>query len=161
PLSPDKKKKKSTWRTAVFSLCMSVSFALLLILFGPLIYFRYFNHDVVPVKPTEAGSVLGGDFQQTATSSAMVAKKEMEKPPQEAGLPDGNWVIIPKIGVDTEIIDSKDPNAALIKGVWRVPDFGQPGATNEPMILAAHRFGYNWWWTSDYWKYHSFYLLPQ
>jgi hypothetical protein len=28
------------------------------------------------------------------------------------------------------------------------------------MILAAHRFGWEWWWQSDYWKYNSFYLLP-
>ena len=30
-----------------------------------------------------------------------------------------------------------------------------------PIILAAHRFGWDWWWQTDYWKYNSFYYLPE
>jgi sortase (surface protein transpeptidase) len=47
------------------------------------------------------------------------------------------------------------------KGVWRVPEFGVPGDARQPMILTAHRWGYKRWWGSGYWKYHSFYELPQ
>lgn len=42
------------------------------------------------------------------------------------------------------------------------PDYGKPGDEyNLPIILAAHRFGWDWWWQTDYWKYHSFYNLPE
>jgi hypothetical protein len=54
-----------------------------------------------------------------------------------------------------------DENEALDKGVWLVPDFGRPGDTTQPIIAAAHRFGWDWWWKTDYWKYNSFYLLTE
>jgi len=81
-------------------------------------------------------------------------------PPQDPTLPEGEWITIPRIGVRTQLRETHDPEEAMQLGVWKVPDFGDPGQLNYPMIVAAHRFGWDWWWQSDYWKYHSFYLLP-
>ena len=48
----------------------------------------------------------------------------------------------------------------LERGVVRIPDFGRTGDRDLPMILAAHRFGFRWWWENDYARQHSFYYLP-
>lgn len=146
--------KGSKVRQSVFLACMALSFILLAVLFGPILYFRFFTHEVVPVQTQETGTPLGGEF------TAPNPEVEVQKPPRDENLPEGNWLIIPRIGVNTEILESKVPEESLIKGVWRVPEFGDPGDPTEPMILAAHRYGYNWWWKGEYWKYHSFYLLP-
>lgn len=143
-------------RQTLFAAFMGMSLVLLLLLFGPLVYFRFFAHEVVPVQTQDVGTPLGGEF-----TPPVQAERQIQKPPQEESLPEGNWVIIPRIGVRTEILESEVPEESLVKGVWRVPEFGQPGDNDEPMILAAHRYGYNWWWKGEYWKYHSFNLLPE
>jgi len=148
--------KSKSVRAIIFTALMSLSFALIVGMFGPVIYFRFFGHETVPIQATETGTLLGGKFQQPVTP-----ERKIEKPPQDENLPEGSWLIISRIGVRTEILESKTPEESLIKGVWRVPDFGQPGDTKQPLILAAHRYGYNWWWRGEYWKYHSFYLLPE
>ena len=85
---------------------------------------------------------------------------------KDVSLPEGHYVTIPKIGVDTVIWEGEDGNyeKALKKGVWRVNDFGFPAETlakdgRKPMILAAHRFGYLEW-TQEYRLRNSFYKLP-
>lgn len=142
-------------RTAVFVTFMALSFLLLAVLFAPTLYFRFFSHEAVPVQAEETGTPLGGEFTPPAPE-----QRQAQLPPQEENLPEGNWVVIPRIGVNTEILESEVPEESLAKGVWRVPEFAKPGETTAPMILAAHRFGYNWWWKGQYWKYHSFNLLP-
>jgi hypothetical protein len=82
-------------------------------------------------------------------------------PVQNPDLPTGSWLSIPRIGVYSEMHATLDENEALDKGVWLVPDFGRPGDTTQPIIVAAHRYGWDWWWKSDYWKYNSFFLLTE
>lgn len=55
---------------------------------------------------------------------------------------DGNWLIIPSIGVDTKILES--PSLSILdreEGVWHDPLSKNP---NEPgnMVIAGHRFQY-------------------
>ena len=77
-------------------------------------------------------------------------------------LPKTNRLIVPSIGVDTDIEEATYTNyeSALKKGVWRVSDFGQPDKNGAPIILAAHRFGYIAW-SNSYRHYNSFYNLPK
>lgn len=82
------------------------------------------------------------------------------EPEFNENLPEGAWIHIPRIGVYTQLLPTADPNEALDKGVWLVPDFGRPG-DELPVIAAAHRFGWDWWWQTDYWRYNSFYLLTE
>lgn len=128
------------------------------VFFIPSVYYRLFPSETIPVIPTTEGTPLGGTFEQGAeqTPPAYV-------PPKDESLPLGSWVIIPRIGVRTQLQKTNHSEEALATGVWWVPDFGVPGDKEKPMILVAHRFGYKWWWQkgSEYWKYHSFYLLPQ
>ena len=114
---------------------------------------------MVTVEPSEISSVLGGEF---STEQTIQNKETFSYQPEfDPSLPEGNWISIPLIGVKTQLQPTENPEEALETGVWWVPDFGKPGdGTQLPMIVAAHRFGWQWWWQSDYWKYNSFYLLP-
>src|SRR6185369_8709858 len=55
-------KKGRSLRTTLFLTMMGISLTLLLLLFGPMVYFRFFTHEVVPVQTQETGTPLGGDF---------------------------------------------------------------------------------------------------
>lgn len=97
-----------------------------------------------------------------ATPEPIVEEVKKYEPPFDPTLPEGTWISIPTIGVDTQAQATLDPDEALDVGVWMVPDFGTPSPDQvDPIIMAAHRFGWNWWWQDDYWRKHSFYLLTE
>lgn len=91
-------------------------------------------------------------------------EREMEtyQPPIDPNLPKRNLLRIEKIGVVTEILeqDSENYEEALQRGVWRVPDFGNPYERRYPTILVAHRFGYITW-SNEYRRKNSFFNLPK
>lgn len=152
--------------SAVLSTVIVASIVISTVIFIPSIYYLFFPADVVEIQAPEEGTAFGGSFEQSpvvpeATPSASPEPTKVPYlPEKDATLPEGNWISIPRIGVYTELRNTADPEEALAHGVWWVPDFGVPGDTEIPMIVAAHRFGWQWWWQSDYWKYNSFYLLP-
>jgi sortase (surface protein transpeptidase) len=133
-------------------------------IFGPWAYSKIVTIQPIPQEAATEGTPLGGNFtspaQPSSEQTAEPSPSPMALPPRDETLPEGNWVMIPRIGVRTEILESEVAEASLEKGVWRVPEFAQPGDHTLPMILAAHRYGYKWWWNSDYWQYHSFNKLP-
>ena len=119
--------------------------------------------------------VWGKDLISTTFANFQMSEKEVQTlqndlnmsnsvniPPFDAGLPKVNSLVIPSIGVDTEVQEATLNNYedALRKGVWRVSDFGAPDTLGEPIILAAHRFGYLAW-TNSYRHLNSFYNLPK
>lgn len=85
-------------------------------------------------------------------------------PEKNVSLPEGHYLTIPKIGVDTVIWDGEysEYEKLLRHGVWRVPDFSLPDKKEEgkPVILVAHRFGYLDW-TQEYREQNSFFNLPE
>lgn len=131
----------------------------------PSVYYKIFPSEALPVIPETTGTPLGGSFSETAQPAA----KTVYEPPFDPSLPEGDWIYIPRIGVRTELRKTIDPDEALNHGVWWVPDFGNPGDLELPMIVAAHRFGWKWWWNtladpndpqSSYALRNSFYNLP-
>ena len=127
---------------------------------GPKLFYSLFS----PSNQAEAEE-LSGDFQLQIDQEKLEAEKaqrilELSKPPYNENLPEGDWLIIPRIGVRSLLQLTEHYEDALTTGVWLAPDFGRPGDNDLPMIVAGHRFGFKWWWQDDYWKYHSFYLLP-
>lgn len=82
-------------------------------------------------------------------------------PPKDENLPKEAWIYIPTIGVDSQLHITENPDEALEKGVWLVPDFGRPEQNEDPIIVAAHRFGWDTWWQSDFGTKHSFYWLTE
>jgi len=81
-------------------------------------------------------------------------------PDFDPSLPEKNGLIIEKIGVRGEIHEGDDWKNILKQGIWRVPNFGTPNRTGQPVILAAHRWGYLEW-SAAFRKLNSFYSLPQ
>lgn len=129
----------------------------------------YLYYTVMP----KTSELLGVALQETSKSMTVEAAKELPltetvstiEISKDISLPEGHYLNIPKIGVETEIWES-DQNTyekALRKGVWRVPDFATPdtgyGEFGRPVILAAHRFGYVDW-SQEYRLKNSFYKLP-
>jgi sortase (surface protein transpeptidase) len=98
---------------------------------------------------------------QTLKSDLNISKP-VNLPPFDPRLPASNKLLIPSIRVNTGIQEATIDNyeEALRKGVWRVSDFGAPNDNSEPIILAAHRFGYLAW-TDSYRRKNSFYNLPK
>lgn len=170
------KTTKNKLLNLLLSLIMAGSLLVGLIVFVPAVYYLVFPADIIKISPREEGSPLGGLFDSNAIGpgtnpenpdsqlkdqSNQTQESTFYTPPRDETLPDGDWLIIPRIGVRTPLRKTADPKEALDKGVWQAPDFGIPGDRTQPMILAAHRFGWKWWWQDDYWKYNSFYNLPE
>ncbi len=154
---------KAFKRAVNIILSIVISFSLLLgvVMVVPAAYYSIFPADVIEIEPPEPGTAFGGEFK-TPRAVETVAEPVVQKyePPIDPTLPEGDWLIIPRIGVRTPMQPTEDPEEALATGIWWVPDFGGPGYDELPMILAGHRYGWKWWWRDDYWKYHSFNLLP-
>lgn len=131
---------------------------------SPKVYYHFFPVKNVPAISKEKESPLGGDFELGAKASDLVFDEKKTKndylPPKQDYLPEGDWLVIPRIGVRSQLQPTDNYQDALDTGLWLVPDFAKPGQYDLPMIVAGHRYGWNWWWKDDYWKYNSFYLLP-
>jgi hypothetical protein len=137
-----------------------------LILFGPKVYYSLFSSQTVKQSSTVSNNGVDSNHNQAASNSGQIATdsaqvKKVYVPTKNPDLPTGDWLVIPRIGVRSELQPTEDPETALATGIWWVPDFGKPGEMDQPMIVAAHRYGWQWWWKTDYWRYHSFYNLPQ
>lgn len=144
---------------------IAIAILLVAIVLAPDLYYRVFPAETVPIQAAQDGTPIGGSFDRNGQAGAAQPQAEPSPtprplPPQDPTLPEGTWLVIPRIGIRTQPVVSEDPEVALKDGVWQVPGYGEPGDTNMPLILAAHRYGWQWWWKTDYWKYHSFYLLP-
>ncbi len=135
--------------------------------FAPQLYYAVAGADVITIPNRFETSVDGTSYSQgtAATRDQLpeehITEAERYLPPQNDALPEGEWLNIPRIGVYTPLRATENPADALTEGVWMDPSFGAVGSLDQPVILAAHRFGYKWWWQSDYWKSHSFYNLPE
>lgn len=149
--------------TAVFWSLMAVIVVILGALFAPKLYYAVVPPDTTHIAlPNDTtGNAVVGEGGQSTPLAELFEQKQAYLPPRDETLPEGNWLVIPRIGVRTPLQRTERPEEALATGVWQAPDFAEPGDTSKPIIVAAHRFGWKWWWQSEYWKYHSFYLLPE
>lgn len=110
-----------------------------------------------------ATDYLGSTAREATPAVTQTVKAVDDYMPRfDPTLPMGGRLIIPSIGVKTDINEATLANYedALRKGVWRVSDFGDPATRTMPTIMAAHRFGYLAW-TNSYRKLNSFYNLPK
>lgn len=81
-------------------------------------------------------------------------------PQLDTTLTETNTLIIPSIGVIGKINESNNSIKGLDKGLWRVTDWGSPTNGIQPIIIAAHRFGYVTW-SNKFRKENSFLNLPK
>ncbi len=117
---------------------------------------------VTPVAGQSGQNESGNSQEPPVNQSLSPADKEVRQLPEvNPNLPVGDWLVIPKIGVRSQLQATAHYEDALDTGLWRAPEFGKPGSLELPMIVAGHRYGWKWWWQDEYWKYNSFNLLPE
>lgn len=135
----------------------SVKLARILAAIGAGILLIYFAPGIVEYARTK---LSGSEVNKLTEATKNASGRNL--PAFNPALPKTNRLLVPSIGVDTEIEEATYNNyeSALKKGVWRVSDFGQPDKIGAPVILAAHRFGYIAW-SNSYRHYNSFYNLPK
>ncbi len=145
---------------------------ILIVYFGPQFYHSVFSPTSKNSEPQQTTTALGAELQDEEMplgSQDQLGDKDFAKPLQRSrylpeineSLPEGDRIIIPRIGVNTPLQKTETAQEALNTGVWWAPDFALPGDLSKPMIVAGHRYGWEWWWKTDYWKYHSFYKLTE
>lgn len=105
---------------------------------------------------------LGKTAEEAGTHFVPRDPSHEYQPKLDKSLPMEDRIIITSAGIDTVINESSHENyeVALTKGVWRIPEFGNPYDRKAPMILAAHRFGYLKW-SIPYRLKNSFFNLPK
>ena len=157
------------WGLGLLMLGATIS---LVVMYGPQLYYSVFSHKTASLESDYEVMAVDGEFvsetnEQTAANlvesyeddDVLISRRYL--PEINENLPTGDWLIIPRIGVHSELQATATAEEALETGVWWAPDFGLPGELDYPMIVAGHRYGWEWWWKTDYWTYHSFYRLPE
>ena len=163
------------WGLGLLMLGATIS---LVVMYGPKLYYSVFSPQTVRSELTDEVSAVGGEFAKGASEhseeielaaigsarideTGNVVERRRYLPEINQNLPTGDWLIISRIGVHSELQATATAKEALETGVWWAPDFGLPGELDYPMIVAGHRYGWKWWWKTDYWTYHSFYRLTE
>ena len=127
----------------------------------PHIYYR-----LSPQTSQVLAQTLSTNPPQTPSEPTPTPKPNITPPPKptlppiDLTLPKENGLIIESIGVRGVIHPGENWQEILKQGIWQVPNFGTPDNNQEPIILAAHRWGYlNW--TNQFRYLNSFYNLPK
>lgn len=123
---------------------------------APIIYYHLFPHRAQAIESQILSTDLGGKIADGNQYARII-----NLPPVDQSLPEGEWIVIDKIGMKVELIASESGTVALDEGVWRDTRGGEIGSQDQPVIVAAHRFGWKWWWQDETWKEKSFYELPE
>jgi len=111
----------------------------------------YTTQEPTTIKPTSSSSISKKTSPTTSTSKKTSSSKTSSSQQYST-----YFLIIPSIGVKTEILRKGTVKKRMIKGVAIYNDYGLPDKNNHlPIILASHRFGYAWW-TPSYRRTHSF-----
>ena len=125
---------------------LAVVFALLPV--WPHVYYRISPRASETLASTIAYTVTeepGTINQPSPTLTPAPTPTPITLPDFDPSLPEKDGLIIEKIGVRGEIHEGADWNTILKQGIWRVPNFGTPDRPGQPVILAAHRWGYLEW----------------
>lgn len=131
---------------------------------------QYAYYTLYPKTSSKMAEILNkaraGDAKAAAESTQIEAAGEdgLESdwlPELDVSLPGGQYLSIPKIGVDGVIWEgpTEDYESVLRRGVWRAPELPKP-VEGRPTILVAHRFGYLEW-TNEYRRKNSFFNLDK
>lgn len=125
----------------------------------PNVYYRLSPNTSSDLATTIAYTVT--EKPSTTIDSSKNTPLSDQLPSVDPSLPVENGLIIDSIGVRGEIHEGDDWQEILKLGIWRVPNFATPldSPDHNPIILAAHRWGYLSW-SNSFRKLNSFYNLP-
>lgn len=120
-------------------LLMALPVAYLIAINTPQVWYRINPNAVEDEIRTLSENPFREDFGDiTLATNDQNFQEATEK---DTSLPSTNTLRIGKIGVNTAIREGNNEEAALAKGVWRMPGYGNPINNDKPLILAAHRWG--------------------
>lgn len=140
---PDKSLKTTVIKTArVILLALSVLLALYLILLPlyPLARFKFFPPAPLPEAPVSDGEQVAATAPATSSAATTTASSTAVKAaPRKTEIKDR--IIIPKIGVNAPIVESRNDQYALDRGAWLLPDTSTPDKGGNT-VISGHRFKY-------------------
>lgn len=140
--------------------CLIATIILLLTLYPEILY----KLNRIPTAKQELELLSDNTIfnSEEALKQEEVEKQEPEDnlPPLDPTLGTTNRVIIPSVGIDSPISQGEDYEEGLKKGAWLVSGYGKPGEEGPPIILAGHRYGYEFYTNRERTKKIMFYLLP-
>jgi LPXTG-site transpeptidase (sortase) family protein len=107
--------------------------------FYPELKYRFFP----PQQDLAAGQIAGEEevVQTVETSTPAALPSSLPSDQETKKERKGNYLIIPKIGVDIPIVDSDNSAWALNHGAWRMPQTSTPDKGSNT-VIAGHRFKY-------------------
>jgi len=118
------------------------------------------NRDIEKFNEMQELVIQGGDENNSSGSDVLDLAPVDTRPPFDPSLTKTPTLIIDSIGVHAEIQEGTDPEKALQKGPWRVPEFATPDEEGLPVIIASHRWG-GIGWNEQQRTRKSFYNLPK
>lgn len=145
-----------TKRAVLRFVLLSIMFISLIVMASVVIPDVYYR-----LQPEKVSDVTNGRFAPVEEVIVTNEPPAPALPAVDPSLPAGEWLRIPTIGVNAGIMATINPDEALEQGAWMVPDFGRPTDFSQPTIIAAHRYGWIWWWQSDFGRRNSFFYLPE
>lgn len=105
-------------------------------------------------KPKKSNYDFKDPFGGRLNSETLIKPLEFTVPANDVA-DIGTRIRIPSLKIDTSVYESWNIENALVKGVWRDPKHGTPDRFGEPVVIAAHRWGENWF-SWEYRKQHLF-----
>ncbi len=137
------------------------SVMLLLFLLLPQVIYTIFpsaiDNEITSIQyPVVNDQLLPDDDQDNGQNNG---NDQNDLPPVDESLGYDPFIIIDKIGVNSQIYTDTDATQALSKGPWIVPDLGDPIDNALPTIIASHRWGILEW-SKEERTQRSFYSLP-
>jgi len=118
-----------------------ISITLILLPTTPYILYR-----LRPSKTEDEVEKITADLGEYIKETEDIPIEEViEEDPIDESLPKENYLLIDKISIYSPINEGSNYTEILKSGTWIVPQFGTPEENDEPIILAAHRFGYIYW----------------
>lgn len=95
-------------------------------------------------KPKRSNYNFKDPFGSGSSSESLIKPLEFTVPADSVA-DIGTRIRIPVLGLDTIVYETQSPSKGLSAGVWRDPYYGVPDkVTSGPMVLAAHRWGEDW-----------------
>lgn len=126
-------RKKWWWRLPAWArLTLSLSSLLLGLVILSIPFAPWIIYHVVQPEPSAPYET------KLSGTSYLPVIKDKDKPKKP--VPSGYRLVIPKIGVDVEIVEGRDERA-LYRGIWRFPSSSTPEKGGNT-VLTGHRFQY-------------------
>lgn len=158
-------KKRIKSKIGDIYITVGVTFCILAILLLAYPQLPYLLSAISVNTPKKEEEKITQPIFEEETFEEVIEGATLELPKKDFDLPKENYIIIPKIGVNSQIQVGSNAEEALDSGPWIVNDYADPESrylreTSKSIIIASHRFGYSSW-SEEKRRLISFFNLPE